>query len=988
MIKKPLFYLLLFSFFQTSAILNAQSLDWVHFYVGPTNSGGCIINTIDRDAQGNIITGGFFTQTIDFDPGPGTYLITESPSTIGTFPGIGDGFVMQSDTNGNTLWVKTFGGYGNLTPISTDFDEFGNILILAFYIDTVDLDPGPGVLNIAGSGRCVIKLESSGNFIWAKSFDNTNGDFRMDKIIAGKNGNIWISGGMKDSLDMEPGPGVFMMVNPNISYPSGFVLRLNANGDFINAFLTGNLLEGPDIAMGNDGDLWALGEFNSSFDADPGPGTTLLFPFSGTKYLQHLDSACNLISVVQHDLNVHKLALDSSGGVLMAGYFGGQVDADPGPGTYLINSSGPWDICLIRLDTAGNFSWAVNYGSSVGEQLYGLTMGSDGNIYINGGFFELTDFDPGPDTYEIGYWTNSGTNYVLKLDSVGNFIMVFPFTGRASGTANSSVLVLPGGSFYFCDNQRGFEDLDPGMGSVFFSDVWPKYYMLKMKPDSCSLLTFRTEELNDVKCSQPGSALCTVMSGSPPFQYSWSTTPPSSDSIAVINTPGSYTVTVTDNTGCSNSSTVQVSGPAFFTQADLEVNLLGTALLLNQSTPISINVKNNGCTSVSGNLMLVLDSRVIIDSVIPAPAITIGDSLIWFTQAMTYHNPAYTVQLYIRPNSSVLLGDSLSFTLSTQPPPNDADSTNNLKIYDFPVIGPWDPNIKLAYPVGACDDHYILPGTEITYTVLFQNTGNAPAHNIMILDSLSPNLDFSTFRIDAASHPLSTHILPGNVLRFDFENIMLPDSGSNLAGSNGYVIFSCRADSTLPSGTVISNSAIIVFDSNDFVITDSVYHTIVSIIPIPDTSVTVQGTTLVANQTSATYQWINCSNGGVPIAGATSQSYTAQANGSYAVQINQSGCSTQSSCHNIVSVGVNDIDQIGKVLLYPNPGNDFVVVESNFNSESYLEVFNVLGELLWTRSFLNTTKLDISKLSPGLYICRIRNSSSGIVSGYFIKNEK
>lgn len=986
MFNKPVFYFLLISFFQTSVILNAQSLDWVHFYVGPTNSAGCIINTIDLDTQGNIITGGSFTQTIDFDPGPGVYLITASPSSNGN--GIGDGFVMQSDTNGNTLWVKTFEGNGDLDPLSTDIDEFGNILILAAYHDTVDLDPGIGVLNITGSGRCVIKLDSSGNFIWAKSFDNTNGNFRMIEILAGKNGNIWISGGMDDSLDLDPGPGVFMMVNPNISNPSGFVFRLNANGDFINAFFTGNSLDGPDIVIGNDGDLWALGKFVSSFDADPGSDTTLLTAFSGTKYLQHLDSACNFISVIQLDLNLQKLALDSSGGVLMAGYFQGQVDADPGPGSYLINSSGANDICLIRLDTAGNFSWAGNYGSIIGVQLHGLTMGSDGNIYINGGFFGLTDFDPGTGTYEIGFWTSTGTNYVLKLDSAGNFIMVFPFTGRATSVTFISVLVLPGGSFYYCDNQKGIEDLDPGMGSLFFSTAWIKNFMLKMKPDSCSLLTFKTEELSAVKCSQPGSALCTVMSGSPPFQYSWNTTPPSSDSIAIVNALGSYTVTVTDNTGCSNSSTVQVSGPAFITQADLEVNMLGSALQLNTTTPISINVKNNGCTSISGNLMIVLDSLVIIDSVVPPPAITIGDSLVWFTQAMTYDDPPYTVLLYMRPNSSFLLGDSLCFTLSTQPPLNDADSTNNLRVYYLPVIGSWDPNIKLAYPVGACDDHYILPGSEITYSILFQNTGNAPAHNIMILDSLSPYLDFSTFRIDAVSHPLSTHILQGNVLRFDFENIMLPDSGSNLAGSNGYIIFSCRTDSTLPSGTVISNSAIIVFDNNEFVITDSVYHTIVSIIPNPDTSVTVQGTILTANQTPATYQWINCTNGGMPIAGATSQSYTAQANGSYAVQISQNGCSTQSSCHNILSVGVNDIDKFGMVLLYPNPGDDFVVVESNFNSESYLEVFNVIGELLLTRSFLDATKLDISKLSPGLYICRIRNSSLGVVSGYFIKNGK
>jgi len=982
MLKRPIFYLLSAAFFQISATSNAQSLDWVHFYEGP-NLAGCHISTIDKDGQGNILTSGFFTRTIDFDPGPGVYNITESPSST---PSSGDGFLMQSDTNGNTLWVKAFEGSGSIGAVYTDVDEFGNILLLSYFTDSNDVDPGPGVFYLTGSGRCVIKLDSTGAFLWAKSFADVTGYYRMHKIFAAANGEIIVTGGMNDSLDTDPGPGVFMMVNPSAVRPSGFIIRLNSYGDFINSFFSGNQLDGPEVIIGNSGDMWALGYFWASFDADPGPGTTLLTAFNGNNYLQHLDSAGNFISVLQLEIGLHKLALDSSGGILMAGHFNGQVDVDPGAGTYLINSNGDADICLIRLDSALNFSWAGSFGSNSYEHLFGLMMGSDGSIYLNGGFSYLTDFDPGPGTYEIESLISSGTNYILKLDSAGNFIMVFPLTGTMTNMTFSSMLVFPSGSFYYCDIHRSMEDLDPGMGSLYVSSLYPNYCMIKMKPDSCSLLTFRTEVLSGVGCSVPGNVLCTVMSGSPPFQYLWNNTPPSSDSIAVITTPGQYTVIVSDNTGCSFASTIYVTGPVNTSQPDMEPNMIGSALRINQSTPLLINATNNGCTPVWGSLMLHLDPRAILDSVIPAPAITIGDSLLWFFQAITYDSLPYAVQLFLTPDSTVIIGESLCFTVTTEPPPNEADSSNNSKNYCYPVIGAWDPNLKQAYPVGACDEHFIIPAEEITYTVLFQNTGNDSAHYVMILDTLSPFLELSTLRIDAVSHPVSTHILPGRVLKFEFENIMLPDSGTDLLGSNGYVTFSCIIDSTVPPGTVISNSAIIGFDSNDYVVTDSVYHTITYTIPYPDTSVTVFGTTLTAIQTQATYQWINCTNGGIPIPGATGQTYTALVNGSYAVQIYQNGCTSASSCHNIVSVGLNEISSTNNLLLYPNPANEFVVVESNFKSESLLEVFNVFGELLSTQLFEQHTKLDIDKLAPGLYICRIRNSSEGIVSGYFMKN--
>jgi hypothetical protein len=56
---------------------------------------------------------------------------------------------------------------------------------------------------------------------------------------------------------------------------------------------------------------------------------------------------------------------------------------------------------------------------------------------------------------------------------------------------------------------------------------------------------------------------------------------------------------------------------------------------------------------------------------------------------------------------------------------------------------------------------------------------------------------------------------------FEMDNIMLPDSATDLEGSQGFVKFSINRDNTLPLGTNIANTAAIYFDYNLPVITNT-----------------------------------------------------------------------------------------------------------------------------------------------------------------------
>jgi uncharacterized repeat protein (TIGR01451 family) len=140
--------------------------------------------------------------------------------------------------------------------------------------------------------------------------------------------------------------------------------------------------------------------------------------------------------------------------------------------------------------------------------------------------------------------------------------------------------------------------------------------------------------------------------------------------------------------------------------------------------------------------------------------------------------------------------------------------------------GSFDPNNKRAVPVGYGDDHFIYRNTDIEYLIRFQNTGTDTAFTVVIEDVLSQYLDPTSIRPGASSHAYSYDLKDGNTVRFTFENILLPDSSENLAGSQGFVKFLAKQKPNLALGSVIENTAAIYFDFNEPITTNRVFHTI------------------------------------------------------------------------------------------------------------------------------------------------------------------
>jgi len=149
--------------------------------------------------------------------------------------------------------------------------------------------------------------------------------------------------------------------------------------------------------------------------------------------------------------------------------------------------------------------------------------------------------------------------------------------------------------------------------------------------------------------------------------------------------------------------------------------------------------------------------------------------------------------------------------------------------YDFDcreVSLAYDPNQKTAIPKGIGEAHLLAANRPLQYTIDFQNTGTDTAFRVQLTDILSPHLDVNTFRPGFSSHPYSWEIRGLDTLVVLFFPIALPDSNVNVEGSQGFFTFDIQQKPDLPDGTLIENTASIVFDFNPPIVTNTTFHTI------------------------------------------------------------------------------------------------------------------------------------------------------------------
>ena len=423
--------------------------------------------SIAVDTNGYVYSTGFFSDTVDFDPGLGTFNLISK--------GNKDVFISKLDSAGNFIWAKSIGGISIDCGVAIILGDDGSIYITGIFYGTTDFDPNVGVYNLTSNGGAdafILKLSAGGSFEWAKKISGMD-DIYLAAIDIDELENIYITGYFKGTYDFDPGVGSFNLTS--FGTYDIFISKLDNLGNFIWAKQCGKYgyhNGGSSIKVDINHNVYVSGYFDNTVDFNPGLG---VFDLTSNQigsediFVLKLDSLGEFVWVKQLggiQINIClSIDLDSFGGIYTTGYFRGTSDFDPGVGTYNLTSVSGFDVFVSKLNVDGDFIWAKNMGGSgFWHEGYSLFVTDNGNTYITGLFDSIVDFDPGAGTYSL---TSTGEKdvFISKLDSSGNFVFARKMGGIEIDNGRC-ILVDRDENIYIVGDFNGTGDFDP-TGNIF-----------------------------------------------------------------------------------------------------------------------------------------------------------------------------------------------------------------------------------------------------------------------------------------------------------------------------------------------------------------------------------------------------------------------------------------------------------------------------------------------------------------------------------------
>ena len=326
-----------------------------------------------------------------------------------------------------------------------------------------------GISNLASTGSTdifVLKLDSSGNFIWAKGFGGTGTDVGLS-IATDLIGNIYTTGYFAGSADFKPGLGSNFLTS-NGGYDV-FVQKLNPNGNFIWAKgMGGSTFDyGRSISVDSSGNVYLIGDFRGTADFFSGSGAVYLTSRgSSDVFIQKFNTSGIFVWVKQMggvgtDVG-QAITTDSFGNIYSTGYFEGTANFDPGVGTANLTSNGSSDVFVHKLNPLGDFIWAKSMGGTGTEGSNDIAIDHSMNIYLIGWFEGSADFDPGVGTTSL-ISNGSEDIFLQKLDSLGNFLWATHMGGPDSDVGYG-LTVDDLNSIYTIGNFKSTVDFDPSAG--------------------------------------------------------------------------------------------------------------------------------------------------------------------------------------------------------------------------------------------------------------------------------------------------------------------------------------------------------------------------------------------------------------------------------------------------------------------------------------------------------------------------------------------
>ncbi len=411
---------------------------------------------ITKDNNNNLISVGYFTNTITFPAG--THLTSAGSGTS-------DVLIQKTNAQGQVIWAVQAGGPGSDRGISVACDAAGDIYITGYYYGTAQFGTF-SLTSVSGAQNIFIaKLNSSGTFLWAVSaggsmgndpyaiaVDNSNnvivtGEFQGTSTFGTQtltsttnpythnpsfdvftckydgsgnflwvkqgaahlddrgidvgtdaSGNIFVCGQFSDTI-------TFTNTHLNTIQNAVFIIKYNSAGQeqwFVRAGAISSIAYG--LAIDNNNDVYVTGDYTGNIIFFGTPNNTLNGAYANRIFLVKYSNSGSYLWGKEDASSTYvsskDVALDANQNPCMFGEFDCKMDdySILAGGTGMFNSIGFHDLFMCQYDKNGNRLWARNFGGAYNDYAHGIVFTNNSTPYVCGSFnyklFVDTKYNP------------------------------------------------------------------------------------------------------------------------------------------------------------------------------------------------------------------------------------------------------------------------------------------------------------------------------------------------------------------------------------------------------------------------------------------------------------------------------------------------------------------------------------------------------------------------------------------------------------------
>ena len=372
-------------------------------------------SSVGVSSTGDVFVVGHYQYTVDFNPAGGATHTSNAGSANNVF-------VSSFDSQGTFRWVRTWGpADGGAEGYSVAIDALDNIYVVGDFTGSgcdfapwsthdyhANHPPAPGSPFGALFDSYLSKLDSNGNFLWARTWGGEGYDDGPGVAVDGV-GNVYV-GGMyaSQTINFDPAGG-----SAGLGHPA------NDSGIKVDAFL-------------------------SKFSSD---GTFQWVRTWGAAGTDEVGAT---------------VAADGAGGIYLAGRFGCTAcDFNPGPGGSpdLHSTQGDADGFVSKFRSDGTFEWARTFGGTGADAVGNVMPDGWGNVYASGLFANTISFGAGVDIPSHG----DSDAFVARFDATGNLLDALTWGGTGADGANR-LARDQSGSVYVAGWFQNLVDFDPSGG--------------------------------------------------------------------------------------------------------------------------------------------------------------------------------------------------------------------------------------------------------------------------------------------------------------------------------------------------------------------------------------------------------------------------------------------------------------------------------------------------------------------------------------------